>query len=197
MSEAKFNYLIEGKGEPLLLVHGFGISFNIWRTVVPLLSPHFTLIRIQLPGIGGTPMAAQGADYLQLCIEGLERVRESLDVEKWTVLGYSTGSRIAEAYVQASAQHVRCAIFLCPLVIDAYKMWLLRLGLWLDSRIPAFGTWIISGRRLKFLISWLGFNLEADPMRDEWYSEIGSVPVGVLKATIRAVASGAAEISCR
>ena len=103
MSEAKFNYLIEGKGEPLLLVHGFGISFNIWRKVAPLLSPHFTLIKIQLPGIGGTLMATQGADYLQLCIEGLERVRESLDVEKWTVLGYSTGSRIAEAYVQASA----------------------------------------------------------------------------------------------
>ena len=106
-------------------------------------------------------------------------------------MGYSTGSRIAEAYVQASAQHVHRAIFLCPLVIDAYKMWLLRLGLWLDSRIPAFGTWIISGWRLKFLISWLGFNLEADPMRDEWYAEIGSVPVRVLKATIRAAASGA------
>ena len=193
MREVALHYRVEGKGAPLLLVHGFGISFNIWRKLIPLLSPHFMLVMIELPGIGATAMIPEGADYLQACMEGMEGVRQSLGIATWTVLGYSTGSRIAEAYVRAQAEHVCRAIFLCPLAIGAVKRHLLRFGLWLDLRMPAFGTWVLSGWRLKFLISWLGFNLERDPMRDEWYAEIGAVPVRVLKETIRAVARAAED----
>ncbi len=136
-------------------------------------------------------MVPEGADYLEACVQGIEGLRRSLGIEMWAVLGYSTGSRIAEAYVRSDAEHVSRAIFLCPLAIDAYKRRLLRLGLWLDHRMPAFGTWVLRGWRLKFLISWLGFNLEHDPMRDQWYAEIGAVTVRVLKETIRAVATPA------
>ncbi len=191
MSDVKLNYRAEGNGEPLLLVHGFGISFHIWRTLLPLLDPHFTVVMIELPGIGSTPMTRGEEDYLQACVEGIEGVRRSLGIDRWDVLGYSTGSRIAEAYIRADAEHVCRAIFLCPLTIDVLKMRLLRLGVWLDRRIPEFGSGVLSGWRLKFLISWLGFNLQQDPMRDEWYSEIGAVPVEVHKETIRAVASAA------
>ena len=191
MGEIVPSYRVEGHGGPLLLVHGFGISYNIWKKLIPLLSPHFTLVMIELPGIGATPMPPEGEDYLETCIAGIQRVREQLGIPQWAVLGYSTGSRIAEAYVRADAEHVCRAIFLCPLVIGAVKRGLLRLGVSLDRRIPAFGTWVLSGWRLNFLISWLGFNLEHDPMRDEWYAEIGAVPVRVLKETIRAVATGA------
>ncbi len=189
MSEVRLNYRLEGAGEPLLLVHGFGISVNIWGKLAPLLSPHFMLVMIQLPGIGATPMVPAEQDYLRSCIEGIEGMRQSLGIDKWTVLGYSTGSRIAEAYVRADAAHVSRAIFLCPLTIDPHKGRALQLGLSLDSRFPAFGTWVLSGWRLKFLISWLGFNLLRDPMLEAWYAEIGSVPVEVLKETIRAVAT--------
>ncbi len=191
MSEVKLNYRLEGGGEPLLLVHGFGISFNIWRKLVPLLSPHFTLIMIELPGIGATPMIPAGQDYLRGCVKGIEGVRRSLGIEMWRVLGYSTGSRIAEAYVREDAAHVSRAIFLCPLTIDSHKQRALQLGLWLDSRFPAFGSWVLSGWRLRLLISWLGFNLQRDSMLDEWNAEIGAVPVQVLKETIRAVATAA------
>ncbi len=193
MPEQVLNYRVEGSGPPLLLVHGFGISFNIWGGLIPLLRQQFTLVVIELPGIGASEMAPEGQSYLQACIEALDTVRQHLGIQRWNVLGYSTGSRIAEAYVQAQAQHVCRAIFLCPLWIDPRKERALRLGLRLDDRWPRFGTWILSGWRLRFLISWLGFNLRSDPRSGEWYSEIGAVPVGVLKATIRATAAAAGK----
>jgi pimeloyl-ACP methyl ester carboxylesterase len=189
--EVVLNFRTEGRGEPLLLVHGFGISYNIWRELMPTLRQHFMLVMVELPGIGATPMIAEGDDYVQACIEGIEGAREALGLGKWSVLGYSTGSRIAEAYVCTEPQHVGRAIFLCPLTIDANKQRLLRFGLWLDRRMPVFGTWVLGGWRLKFLIAWLGFNLQHDARLNEWYAEIGSVPVDVLKQTIRAVADDA------
>lgn len=187
------SYRIVGDGPPLLLVHGFGISFNIWRQLVPLLSPHFRLVMIELPGIGGSPLPPVGQDYRAAAIDGIEQVRTGLGIEKWAVLGYSSGSRIAEAYVSADAAHVSRAIFLCPAMVGNHKSRGLRLGLWLDEHVPAFGTWILSGLRLKFLISLLGFNLRRDPRSAAWYAEIGAAPVRVLKDTLRAITSRASD----
>jgi pimeloyl-ACP methyl ester carboxylesterase len=104
------------------------------------------------------------------------------------VLGYSSGSRIAETYVSMHPEHVSKAIFLCPLTIKPQKRRGLAFGLWLDSRISGFGAWILSGSRLKFLISLLGFNLRRDARSPQWYAEISAAPVSVLKDTVRAVA---------
>ncbi|MGE5073676.1 MAG: alpha/beta fold hydrolase [Anaerolineae bacterium] len=191
MSKLVPNYRVEGEGPPLLLVHGFGISFNIWKELLPFLKPHFSVIMIELPGIGATPMPPEGSNYTTACIAGIDGLRKELGVTRWTVLGYSSGSRITEAYVQAHPQDVCRALFLCPLAIDAHKTRGLRLGLWLDSRMPAIGTWILSGWRLKLLISWLGFNLERDPRAEDWYAELSAVRVAALKETVRAVAQAA------
>jgi pimeloyl-ACP methyl ester carboxylesterase len=136
-------------------------------------------------------MPPQGTDYTAACIAGIDDLRRRLRLERWNVLGYSSGSRIAEAYVQMHPQDVCRALFLCPLAIDPHKTRGLRLGLWLDSHVPALGTWILSGWRLKFFISWLGFNREPDPRAAQWYAEIAAIPVRALKETVRAVAQAA------
>ncbi|VAX76855.1 alpha/beta fold hydrolase [Buchnera aphidicola] len=42
-----------GKGEiHIILLHGWGLSCEIWRKIVPLLKEHFTLHLIDLPGFG-------------------------------------------------------------------------------------------------------------------------------------------------
>jgi pimeloyl-ACP methyl ester carboxylesterase len=187
MSDSALNYRVEGNGKPLLLVHGFGISFNIWKNLIPQLRQHFTLVIIELPGIGASPMPEAGQDYLQTAIDGIEQVRVVLGFDTWNVLGYSTGSRLAEAYVQKYARQVCRAIFLCPLRMDALKIFWLRLGFWFDGFTPSIGNWILSGWRLKFLVTLYGFNLRPNPLANEWYAEIGALPVRVLKETLKTV----------
>jgi pimeloyl-ACP methyl ester carboxylesterase len=185
------NYRVEGNGPPLLLVHGFGISFNIWRQLAPLLRPHLRLVMVELPGIGASTLPPGDKAYLDAAVEGIEQLRQSLHIDRWAALGYSSGSRIAEAYAAVHFDHVCAAIFLCPITIDPHKRRGLAFGLWLDRHAPAIGTWILSGWRLRFLIAWLGFNLRRDARSAEWYAEISAAPVRVLKDTMRAVAENA------
>lgn len=187
MKQALLNYRVEGSGRPLLLVHGFGISFNIWERLVPLLRSHFTLVMIELPGIGKSPIPGKGEDYVQTAIAGIESVRRAAGLDQWSVLGYSSGSRIAEAYVQSHASQVYRAIFLCPVQIDLVKTLMLRVGFWVDTLCPAAGSWVLSGWRLRFLISLYGFDLRPNPLASRWYAEISSAPVGVLMETLRLI----------
>ena len=41
-----------GSGDPLYLVHGAPKTMFIWRHVVPLLTPHFTVVLVDCRGYG-------------------------------------------------------------------------------------------------------------------------------------------------
>lgn len=189
MDELVLNYDLDGNGPPLLIVHGFGISFHIWTELLPYLRPYFTLVMVELPGIGKSSMAPPGESYLHFSADALEKLRKTLGFETWDVFGYSTGSRIAEAYVQAYAAHVRRVIFLCPLRLGFFAILNLRFALWVDHLAPAFGDWLLRGWRLRFLISFFGFSLQFDSHVDEWHAEISAIPTDVLKETLRMAAS--------
>jgi pimeloyl-ACP methyl ester carboxylesterase len=189
------NYQIQGHGPPLLLLHGFGISFNIWNGLVPLLRDHFTLVMVELPGIGrsslpppaDTSIALSASLYLAAAVDALDSLQASLELPRWSVIGYSSGSRVAEAYLQSHADRVERAIFLCPAVTSPFKAVSLRVGIHLDRKFPQLGNWVLSGWRMRFLIQLLGFNLRPNSIAPAWYTEITSQPMEVLKETLRSM----------
>jgi pimeloyl-ACP methyl ester carboxylesterase len=185
------NYRIEGKGLPLLMIHGFGISFKIWHNLRPFLEPYFSLVMIELPGIGRSP-APQG-DYLRAAVDAIDELRSALGFESWHVLSYSSGTRVGEEYVRGHPERVGKALFLCPAQTQVYKAIGLRAAKWLDSRFPATGDWVLSSWRLDFLIHLLGFNLSQTPHVAEWMREISSQPAEILKTTIRSLPGDGCE----
>ena len=52
ISGHKIFYSREGAGEPLLLLHGITTYSFIWRKIIPLLTPHFDVIAVDLIGCG-------------------------------------------------------------------------------------------------------------------------------------------------
>lgn len=187
------NYRIDGHGPPLLLLHGFGISFNIWNGLRPLLRDHFTLIEVELPGIGLSPRPRPDSSYPAEAVDALDSLRDSLGIARWHVLGYSSGSRVAEAYLQTHPDRVERAVFLCPAHTAADKAFGLRVASAIDMRFPKMGTWALSGWRIRFLIHLLGFNLHRHSPVDAWHDEITSQPVDILKATLRSMPEGGAR----
>jgi len=179
------NYRMDGDGPPLLILHGFGISFNIWTNLTPLLRDHFTLVTVELPGIGLSPLPP--GPYPSAAVDALDSLRAHLAIPRWSILSYSSGTRVAEAYLQCHADRVARAVFLCPAQTASMKASGLRVVSSVDARWPALGNWVLSGWRLRFLIWLLGFNMQLDPRIPAWFDEISSQPVDVLKATLRSL----------
>jgi pimeloyl-ACP methyl ester carboxylesterase len=92
---------------------------------------------------------------------------------------------VGERYVQDYADHVINTVYLCPAQTRSYKAFGLKAAKKVDDWFPAFGDWMLSGRRLGFLIRLLGFNLQSNPHAQAWVDEICSRPIPVLKEIIR------------
>lgn len=184
------NYKIEGSGQPLLLIHGFGVSFYIWEEISPLLRDRYKLIQIELPGIGASPPPAHGQTYFGAAAAGIEQVRAALGIERWHVVSYSSGTRVGEHYLNRHPERVVSEVFICPARISHWKAFGLRLAIRLDEFLPLLGNWILTGWRMRFLIDLLGFNATKNVRAARWFAEIGSQPVAILKETLRSMPDG-------
>ena len=93
--------LQRGDGAPLLLLHGWGASAELFTPILDALAPGRRLIVPDLPGFGGTdpppePWAAD--DYAAWVVSLLDR----LGVARADVIGHSHGGRVA---IELSADH--------------------------------------------------------------------------------------------
>ena len=88
------SYYEAGSGPVLLLVHGITSSADAWRSVLPALARHFTVVAPDLLGHGGS--AKPRGDYsLGAYASGLRDLLAALGHERATVVGHSMGGGIA------------------------------------------------------------------------------------------------------
>jgi pimeloyl-ACP methyl ester carboxylesterase len=65
-AETDLNALRQGRGEPLLLVHGLGGNAMSWSPVLPALSARHQVIAVDLPGSGDSPPLSMKNDFESL-----------------------------------------------------------------------------------------------------------------------------------
>jgi alpha-beta hydrolase superfamily lysophospholipase len=53
-------YVRGGQGPPVILLHGFPQDWSEYRAIMPRLSQRFTVVAVDLRGIGGSTAAAGG-----------------------------------------------------------------------------------------------------------------------------------------
>ena len=165
-------YKLEGSGPPLLLIHGWGVTYKVWNHLVPMLKPHFLLILVELPGFGAAGDLVLGESYYPACAAILDELRVSLGIEQWAILAYSTGTRVGESYVQRYSQHVTRVVFLCPIYLRPPWKRALQFEKWLETKRPGVSDWILSDWRLYGLLLTFGFNLRRRDCAHEWMNEI-------------------------
>jgi len=97
-----------GRGEPLLLLHGFTGSARTWGSVLPALGEGFRTVAVDLIGHGASDSPAEAARYvMERCTEDLACLLDRLAIERAHVLGYSMGARVALAFALARGERVR------------------------------------------------------------------------------------------
>jgi pimeloyl-ACP methyl ester carboxylesterase len=94
------NVRIDGKGPPVVLIHGFGAAIDWWDGIAPGLAQHHQVVRIDLIGHGGTAAPTEGyAIARQAALVGA--VLDKLGLERVSVVGHSMGGEVATALTEA------------------------------------------------------------------------------------------------
>ena len=80
-----------GSGEPLLLIHPFMLSHEVWSDVVPALAGEYDVVAATLPGHWGGPHLPRRDVSLDAFADGLEELMDDLGWETAHLAGNSIG----------------------------------------------------------------------------------------------------------
>jgi magnesium chelatase accessory protein len=80
-----------GRGPALLLLHGTGASTHSWRDLLPLLTPHFSVVAPDLPGHGFTS-GAPGRSSIDGMSVSVAALLAALGVRPQYCVGHSAGA---------------------------------------------------------------------------------------------------------
>lgn len=90
----------EGRGAPVLLLHGLGGFAAVWRHNVPVLGRQARVIALDLPGFGRSSKPP-GPYPLAFFVRTIEAFRRALGLERLILVGHSLGGAFAMAYALA------------------------------------------------------------------------------------------------
>jgi pimeloyl-ACP methyl ester carboxylesterase len=88
----------EGAGEAVVLLHGYLENLNIWDRFTERLSPHYRVIRIDIPGHGRSGVVAE-IHTMDMMAEAVEAVLQHLDITRCVLVGHSMGGYVSLAYL--------------------------------------------------------------------------------------------------
>lgn len=97
----RLHYMTAGAGEPLFLLHGVPKTSYHWRHVIPLLTPHFTVIVPDLRGLGDSEHTPSGYDMKNMA-EDIAQLATALGHERFLLAGEDWGASTA---YQVAAQY--------------------------------------------------------------------------------------------
>jgi len=87
------NYALEGEGELVVLLHGWGSNIKLFDNLIHLLSPKYKVLAMDMPGFGQSDEPKEPWDvdnYVDFVLEFLK----DFDCDKVTLLGHSFGGRV-------------------------------------------------------------------------------------------------------
>ena len=93
----QLHYVSGGKGPLVVLIHGWPENWYEWRKVMPLLSKHYTVISLDLPGAGQSTVKDSGYDKKSLAAD-VHALVMHLGYAKAIVIGHDWGVAVAYAY---------------------------------------------------------------------------------------------------
>jgi len=92
VAETKLYYEITGRGEPLVLIHGFSLDTRMWDSQVAAFAKHFQVLRYDLRGYGRSPLPT---DQPYHHTTDLHALLAYLDIRSAHLLGLSMGGGVA------------------------------------------------------------------------------------------------------
>jgi pimeloyl-ACP methyl ester carboxylesterase len=117
----KLHYLIAGKGDPIVLLHGFAETSHMWLPLIAKLSDRHTVIAPDLRGFGRSSTPADGYTKAAMA-QDIHALVKSLKYDRILLVGHDIGLMVAYAY---AAQY--------PAEVDRLVL--------MEAFLPGVGNW--------------------------------------------------------
>ncbi len=98
-------YHASGAGPAVVFLHGVGLNQSIWAEQVKAFSPGHTVITYDLLGHGKSAAAPADAGLDDWVLQ-LERLAAELAIDRFTLVGFSFGGMIAQAFAARHADRI-------------------------------------------------------------------------------------------
>lgn len=115
------HYMHGGTGPAIILLHGFPEDWYAYHRVMPRLAKHFTVLAVDLRGIGGSAATPGGYDAANMA-EDVHQLLEHLHLEHMYVVGHDMGGIVAYAFLRRYPETCRGVMLL-------------------DAPVPGLGPW--------------------------------------------------------
>jgi pimeloyl-ACP methyl ester carboxylesterase len=87
-------YVVAGRGEPVILVHGFAGNLEMWRPLIADLSKDHEVIAFDCRGHGNSDKPHEPEKYGIEMVNDVTRLMDHLQISKAHIMGYSMGGGI-------------------------------------------------------------------------------------------------------
>jgi pimeloyl-ACP methyl ester carboxylesterase len=105
------HYVRGGKGPALVLIHGFPQDWFEYHAIMPRLAERFTVIAVDLRGVGGSAATANGYDAANMA-QDIHELVTHLKLERVYLVGHDIGGMVAYAFVRRFPAALRGAMIL-------------------------------------------------------------------------------------
>jgi pimeloyl-ACP methyl ester carboxylesterase len=148
------HYVRGGKGPAVILIHGFPQDWFEYRAIMPRLAKRFTVIAVDLRGIGGSTATADGYDAANMA-EDIHQLLSKLKLERVFIVGHDVGGHVAYAFVRRYSQVTRGAMILdTPIpgiegwseIQDHPSVWHIQF-----MQVPGLPEKLVAGRQADYL----------------------------------------------
>src|SRR5713226_6839622 len=111
LEDVRLHYVTAGRGDPVVLLHGWPQTWYEWRRIIPALAERYTVIAPDMRGLGDSSKPATGYDKRTVAADIYQLVRK-LGFEKIFIVGHDWGGPVAYAYACAHPGDVRKLVIL-------------------------------------------------------------------------------------
>lgn len=159
------HYVGGGEGPAIFLLHGFPQDWYAFHQIMPRLAKRFTVIAVDLRGVGGSAASAGGYDAANMA-KDIHQLTEQLQLQHVYVAGHDIGAMVAYAFARLYPETSRGVMMLdAPLPglgpweeIKASPMaWHINF-----HQAPALAERLLSGRQATYFRYFLGPNTFSD-----------------------------------
>ena len=161
----RLHYLLAGKGDPVVLLHGYAETSHMWRPLIEKLADKHTVIAPDLRGFGESSAPPDGYGKAAMA-QDIRALAQSLKYDRIRLVGHDIGLMVAYAYAAQYPSEVDRLVLMeafLPGVGDWNSVFLLR-DLWHFHFYGKTPLALVTGRERIYLEHfWNDF--AADPNR--------------------------------